>query len=314
MKFTFIVVTYNSARTINNCLDAIIKGCSSSDRIIVFDNNSTDKTVEILKSYSSKIKLVASKQNLGFAHACNFCVQDTHGGSHIAFINPDCIIQPNLIQHARRMFSDEDFDLVGFTCCNADGSIGKNYRYYPSHTSGIKAVADAVAQRFARKPLREFDLKKYYLDGSCMFLKRSIFMVVGMFEDLFLYGEDVILCKKLREREVKVHFSYDHYYVHFRGDSSNHALNERRWPRMTNIVYSELYFHRNNNLFFKLTYVCTKVVEQLILLLGSLVFSPRKKEKITFYVKKMLCFFAFAPKYFIYGKKFKIDEFHTSKH
>lgn len=65
---TVVVHTYNQENYISECLDGILlQSCNSRIRVLIIDDASTDKTVEICKDYQSKsplfIEIVALEKN-----------------------------------------------------------------------------------------------------------------------------------------------------------------------------------------------------------------------------------------------------------
>jgi GT2 family glycosyltransferase len=51
---SIIILTYNSENDIKDCLDSLLKNFNSEKaEIIIWDNNSKDKTRDILKNYES---------------------------------------------------------------------------------------------------------------------------------------------------------------------------------------------------------------------------------------------------------------------
>jgi glycosyltransferase involved in cell wall biosynthesis len=51
MEFSIIVAAHNSQSTIKPCRDAIFPSQNKNYEVIVVDDNSSDKTVEIIKSF-----------------------------------------------------------------------------------------------------------------------------------------------------------------------------------------------------------------------------------------------------------------------
>jgi len=84
---SFIVLTYNSERTVQKCLESIsAQRCEKE--IIVVDGGSTDKTVEIAKRQGTKIVTETSRflgvpRNAGMEHA---------KGEYIAFVDSDVVL------------------------------------------------------------------------------------------------------------------------------------------------------------------------------------------------------------------------------
>mgnify|MGYP003576945079 CR=1 FL=1 len=91
--------TYNGERFLKEQLDSLINQDYPSIEIIIVDDCSTDRTLEILNQYSSQhsfIKVVQNSQNLGykqnFEKAIALCE-----GDYIALSDQDDIWQPNKI-------------------------------------------------------------------------------------------------------------------------------------------------------------------------------------------------------------------------
>ena len=70
---SIVVVNFNGERFIKNCLDSLLKTDYLNFEIIVVDNNSVDKSVEILGGFSDnpKVKIVFLGENLHFAGGNN---------------------------------------------------------------------------------------------------------------------------------------------------------------------------------------------------------------------------------------------------
>jgi len=92
---SFIVLTYNSERTIQKCLESIsAQRCEKE--IIVVDGGSTDKTVEMAKRQGTKIVTETSRflgipRNAGMEHA---------KGEYIAFVDSDVVLPEGWISIA----------------------------------------------------------------------------------------------------------------------------------------------------------------------------------------------------------------------
>ena len=54
---TVVVLTYNSAATIGVCLDALMQQYYQDFDVVVVDDDSTDETVSIVSTYSSRLRL-----------------------------------------------------------------------------------------------------------------------------------------------------------------------------------------------------------------------------------------------------------------
>jgi len=311
VTLSLIVVTYNSQDTIKECLGALIRQCTSADEILVYDNGSVDNTAKILEDYASKVSLYLAPNNSGFSYACNWCTKKVSQTSHLAFINPDVVVGIDLVHRARGAFDDRSVSLVGFFCKGKNGLQDKNFRRYPSILSGLLTIIDNVILRFNIKCNSSFNLKKHYLDGSCMFVDRSMFVRANYFQDFFLYGEDVILCDFLKQKGIKAIYYSDVSYLHLRGASSSSIPGERSWSMLPNMTYSELFYLCRRSLLSRGAYLILKFIELLSLVMVSTLFWRKNKIKREFYRKRLLLFIQYSLAFLIQGKGFTKPEFHV---
>ncbi len=67
MKVSVCMATYNGANYIKEQLESILSQLDFDDEIIISDDNSTDTTVSIIKSFSDdRIKLIVNREKLGY--------------------------------------------------------------------------------------------------------------------------------------------------------------------------------------------------------------------------------------------------------
>ena len=93
---SIIVPTYNSQKTIKECLASICEEAKNFESdIIVVDDDSSDKTIEIVKKFES-IKLIKLTKNLGVGNARNIGAQNARYDT-LCYIDSDLIISNNSI-------------------------------------------------------------------------------------------------------------------------------------------------------------------------------------------------------------------------
>lgn len=86
-----VVPTYNSEHTIKRTLDSILNQTYENLEILVVDDNSSDKTLDILESYKKqdeRIKIYTKKSNKGVANSRNIAIKNSRG-RYIAFLDSD---------------------------------------------------------------------------------------------------------------------------------------------------------------------------------------------------------------------------------
>lgn len=102
------IVTFNSEKDIQACLDAVFHQDYPIEQIIVVDNNSADATLDILKTYRDQITLVENTTNLGFAQGHNQAIKLSQS-DYCLVLNPDVTLNPDYLS-ILMCFLDENED------------------------------------------------------------------------------------------------------------------------------------------------------------------------------------------------------------
>ena len=92
-----VVVTYNSGEDIARCLDSIGRQNHEPLEVLVIDNDSRDRTEDVVRRYEERIRFVKNTKNVGFAAAHNQGIRLTTGGLYLA-LNPDVELTPSFIE------------------------------------------------------------------------------------------------------------------------------------------------------------------------------------------------------------------------
>ncbi len=90
-----LVTTYNSSSTLDACLNSIIGQSYTNWELVVIDNYSTDRTVDIAKKFGSTIVI----KRCGRSEGINLGAKLAQG-EYIYRLDSDCIAEPTLIQEA----------------------------------------------------------------------------------------------------------------------------------------------------------------------------------------------------------------------
>src|SRR5690554_1881580 len=94
-----IVVTYNGMQWIDKCIESI-HSSSIKLKTIIFDNGSTDGTIDFIKNNFTNIELIESKKNLGFGAANNIGIKKAfeEGADYVFLLNQDAWLETNTIE------------------------------------------------------------------------------------------------------------------------------------------------------------------------------------------------------------------------
>ncbi len=104
---TIFITAYNSEKTIRKTLESLLSQTYQNFEIIVSDNGSSDKTLEIVKSFSDPRiftrhnikKIVSDKPYIGFYDNCNGCLESgMMRGEFTAFYHADDVYEKDMIK------------------------------------------------------------------------------------------------------------------------------------------------------------------------------------------------------------------------
>ena len=88
MKISIITVVYNNDQTIKDCMDSVLSQTHNDIEYIVIDGLSSDRTVDIIKSYGNRVDKFISEKDNGLYHAMNKGIE-LATGDIIGFLHSD---------------------------------------------------------------------------------------------------------------------------------------------------------------------------------------------------------------------------------
>lgn len=189
-----VVVTYNSARHIGDCLENILSQGELKDRVsvIVVDNHSSDETLGVLKGFEGRLpslQIIKNRRNRGFGAAVNQGAA-LGCGDYVFVLNPDTRLEPGAL-----------------------GTLSRDAVRTQPH--GFAAWEARQAPYEHPKVYDPVTLETNWASGACVLLHRDAFEKVGGFdENIFLYAEDVDLSWRLRKRGYKLRFVPQAVVIH----------------------------------------------------------------------------------------------------
>ncbi|MBD3300262.1 MAG: glycosyltransferase [Candidatus Moranbacteria bacterium] len=239
MDLSIIILTWNGEEVIAKCLDSILANSYAFNyEIIIVDNNSKDKTLEILNRYQQKhrklIKIIKNSKNYGFAKGNNIGIKKARG-KFILLLNQDIELEGNTIP---RLYKDLNLETKKIKQIMAEtkqkigavapmlkypsGKIQKSLRKLPTP---LNIFLDALT--LGRKHEQDYDhSKSQVVDqpmASCLMIKGKLLKKIKGFDEnpnFFLYFNDVDLSKRIQDQNYLTFYDADCLAIHHHGEST----------------------------------------------------------------------------------------------
>lgn len=111
MRISTILPAYNNDQYVAQAVESVLVQTRPSDEIIVVDDGSTDRTLEILQSFAPRIRII-SLEHGGVSHALNIAIS-TSTGDTLAFLDSDDLWHRKKLEiQAAALTADESLEAV----------------------------------------------------------------------------------------------------------------------------------------------------------------------------------------------------------
>lgn len=196
-KIDVVIVNYLQSFTVIELVEGLIKE-KVVGRVIVVDNSEDKNEAKRLRESldGSKVRIVISDVNLGFAAGCNVGFKYAKS-DYVAFVNPD-IKYGGGLDEILGLIKSTRADIAAPVMVDKKGNLIPTAGYFPK-----------LSLKFWRYFLLWVEKINYGIDhptpvdwvsGAFMVIKRRVFEVLGGFDENFkLYYEDLDLCLQAKK-------------------------------------------------------------------------------------------------------------------
>jgi len=227
-RVSIVIINYNTGSYLRRCIASILNFAPDVETVI-WDNASSDDSLVLKYPMQQSIRLIRSRQNVGFARAVNAAVE-TCSGEFVLLLNPDTEARSDFVsplvdfmeQHGRR-------GVVGGKVINQDGSQEKACRRtIPTPTSAIMRLTGISLLFPNSRKLPLYNLpdstnerahKVGAVSGSFCMFPRELAQRVPFDEQFFLFGEDLDFCLRASRLGESVWFVPSASVIHQKGVS-----------------------------------------------------------------------------------------------
>jgi glycosyltransferase involved in cell wall biosynthesis len=187
LRISVIIPTLNEEAMIGKCLECLAQSRfpMSGFEVIVADNGSRDRTMEIVRSFARQLRITALQQPGVTISALRNLSAQAAQGEFLAFLDADCLVPDGWLQAALRHIEDPTNRIVGS-------------RYaIPADSSWIGRAWYGVGYAPA-------DGEVAYVPSGDLIVSRATFLQLGGFNEGLATSEDCEFCLRARNAGVPV--------------------------------------------------------------------------------------------------------------
>lgn len=252
-----IIVNWNGVDWLGKCIDSILCQTYKRIEVIVVDNASSDNSVAFMqRHYGSKVRVICSATNLGFAGGNNLGIAQANGDLILLF-NTDAWAKPDMVA-----------SLVGYK--QRHPRLGVVAPFESGYSTGSE-----------REQYRQIDLlghpvnfakptQVFFLSGVCILFDKHLYAQTGGLDgNFFMYSEEIDWFWRLRLMRIAVASVPGQYVYHHGAGSTGRGIrvNSFLW-RNQNTLQMLIKNYRAYNLFWVLPlYIVQNIAEAVVFLL-----------------------------------------------
>ncbi len=275
MKVLVSLINYNSRDFLLSVLEDIFEqDIEDTIKVVVFDNNSPDKSADEIKQKYPKITLIKHDQNLGFGKAHNLVAEKfIEEFDAMLLVNPDVTFEKDTFKKMFNEFKEhENIGILSGKIYKNDGALDSNGGDYPfwfALLSWLFNLESLITTNFHRTDEAYYQKlhQVNWVGGTFVLIRRELIQNVGMFDkDYFMYFEDVEFCYRANKNGYKTYISPVFAVTHHSGGSSDNP----RFFQWSNEYKNLLLFYRKN--FGVLSSLLVKILVYISIVLRILAF------------------------------------------
>ncbi|MDD5888451.1 MAG: glycosyltransferase [bacterium] len=224
-KFSIIIPVYNVEEYIKKCLDSVFNQTEKDFEVIVVNDGTKDKSMDIVKNYQVKI---INQKNQGLSAARNKGVEEAKG-EYLIFLDSDDYLEKNLLREIKKSLKNTP-DLVRFQIKETypDKEIKYEERAFTG-LNGERAFTKISSYHFVENAWCYAIKKSYYLKENFTFKKDTIHEDFGLIPLVIIKAKivnsisyigynyvqrtgSIMSSKNYEKTQKKVQDFYNHYH------------------------------------------------------------------------------------------------------
>ncbi len=259
MDLSIIIVNFNTKKLTEQTIKAVIDTTHKIEYEIIVADNSSNKA-ETYKSDDPRVHVIENVENRGFGYACNIGEKQAKG-RYVLFLNSDTVMQEDTLDKCvAYMDKNADIGCLGIRTLLRDGTLDHGCkRGFPTPWNSFCYVLkldrlfpeNKVTGGYRMSYIDEHETAEVdSVSGAFMLMPKELFDKSGGFdESIFMYGEDIDLCYRVKTMGKKVVYYADGLMIHLKGQSGLNTKNKvviRHFRDGIRVFYDKYYKDRYN--------------------------------------------------------------------
>lgn len=217
VRCSLIVLNYEGEQVIQACVDSLLEAKSAEDELIVVENGSTDRSIDLLKPYGEAIRLLPLPENT-YIFGLNAGLEIARG-RYVAFLNNDMTVDPEFVERCVAALEGGREDL--FAVCPR--ILERDGEDQGSRTAGYWSRG-LIFYRVLAHAEKATDC--FFAVGGQSFFRRSHLDEIGSIDPLLwpMYHEDIELSYRAWKRGWRIAYVPDAVAHHIGGHASKRVF------------------------------------------------------------------------------------------
>lgn len=254
-KVSVIIPVYNVDKYLNKCLDSIVNQSYKNLEIILIDDGSKDKSLQIAKQYEkldNRVK-VLTQENSGVSSARNLGIQNATG-DYITFVDSDDWLELDMYERVMNRFNG-----------SIDAVVYSFIREYPNRSENevipfdkeTVLIGDEIYRKWILNLISGEDERESYIMATiwrCIYKRDVIEQYKILFNKELSYAEDLIFNLEYftKCKEVCI-YNEPLYHYRFNTNSAVTRYDSELWNKNIKVNESikEIFNISNNNTYIE---------------------------------------------------------------
>lgn len=231
-RLTVVVLSWNTVDLLAACLESLNRARDSDTwQVVVVDNDSSDGSADMVAERFDWVELIRNPVNDGYAIGNNLGAERATG-EYLLLLNSDTEVEPGVLDTLLDWLDQRP----GHGACapklvHPDGRVQLSCKRFPDLSTAVffDTVFDKWMPNNRAMPryfMREFDhLSTCDVDqppGAAFLIRRALWEQLSGFDpELWLFFNDVDLCRRLHALGQKVGYVADVEILHHEGKSTS---------------------------------------------------------------------------------------------